>query len=48
MGDDNNKAAPEALRKDVEAFDHGKLKEVEEKKDVTPSQARDMTMAGIN
>ena len=44
MGD-SSKPAPEALRKDVEAFDHSKLKEVEEKA-VTPSQTRDMTMAG--
>ncbi len=46
MGDKDEKAAPEALRKDVESFDHAKLKGVEAKKDVTDSQARDMTLAG--
>ncbi len=37
--------APDELLKDVEKFDHAELKAVEEK-DKTPSQARDMAMAG--
>ncbi len=48
MGDSADaKHAPEALRKDVEGFDHAKLKECKSKgEEATPSQARDMTMAG--
>ena len=38
-------SAPEKLRKDVEQFDKNKLKDVEEVAK-TPSQTRDMTMAG--
>ena len=37
----------EKLLKDVETFDKTALKDVDEK-GITPSQARDMTMAGKN
>jgi len=38
--------ANKKVLKDVEEFDHANLKQVEEKP-TTPSQTRDMTLAGI-